>query len=269
MLANIALVTLALSSVVNLLLGYSVLSKNFGGAVNRLFALLSVALVGWSTSEYLGIAGSRFSLALGSDFVFLSLHLIFSFLALQNVSFFLLASYFPEQRLLKRRVFTLLATVFGLLVVVLPFSGDFFAQNMIMDGEHTLMPGPGMMITMISILFFAIAGFVVLKRKLAYLTDQAKNQARYLIVAGAILWVLVPIVDFVLPTIFGWSFAYVLSPVLTLLFALTIAYAIVKQRLFDIRPIAARSVSYGLFLITLVIVYVVVAFGLSSLFTSG
>jgi len=259
MIATIGLVILAASSVANLLLGYVVFNKNRAHRANQLFGVLSVALVGWSTAAHYGILGAS---QLSPDVVFLFLRLVFSFVALQNLAFFLFIAIFPGQRVTINRLFASVITLFGSIMVVLPFSGDFFASYM----DTQLMPGPGMMILMLSILFFAIGGLSVLGSKLRHLDIQSKNQARYLMVAAVILWVLVPVVDFILPTFLGLNFSYILSPVVALLFALTIAYAIIRERLFDIRPVVARSASYGLFLITLVVGYVAIAFAISNFF---
>ncbi len=257
MLAKTALLILVISNIVTLLIGLVAYRKNPESATNRLFGLLSLALIGWSSASYLSNLGDSVSAE-----AFMFTRIAFVFTGLQNLFFLLLIHTFPSTRLLMKRFSVVIVVGFGLVVACLPLSGPFFAADM----HGMLMPGPGMLLLMVSLVIFAIAGITLLVRKLHRLSGPAKNQSRFLIVAAIILWGLVPLSVGVLPILLNLGFAFAVSPLIALLFAMTLAYAVIRQRLFDIRPVAARSLSYGLFLVALVVAYMAVAFGISSLF---
>lgn len=260
MLVKITLITLSLSTIANLGLAYVAVKKNPKGLINLLFALVSFSVVGWSISDFLG-NGQIVHLQPSQTYLFF--RLIVTFLAIQNLAFFMLLKNFPGPRFIMNRLLAVFLIIFSIALSSSPFwLGDKFARQMM----GMIMPGPGMMVFMVSLILFALSGFVVAIRRVRHLSGQSKNQARYMLVATLLLWVGIPFSDFILPTFFGVNYAYAISPLIALLFALTIAYAIVRQRLFDIRPLAARSLSYGLFLATVVIIYVIVAFGITGHF---
>ncbi len=256
MLSKAAVLVLVIANVSTLLIALIAYRKNPDSATNRLFGLLSLSLIGWTTSSYLANQGENIS---AEGFIFLRVAFVFT--GLQNLFFLLLIQTFPSTRLMMKRFWAIVVIGFGLISAGLPFSGPFFAAYT----NDMLKPGPGMMLLMLSILTFTITGITLLVRKLHRLNGPARNQSRFLILAAIILWGLVPLSVGILPIMFNIGLAYALSPVIALLFSITIAYAVVRQRLFDIRPVAARSLSYGLFLLALVVAYVVVAFGISNL----
>ncbi len=256
MLSKAALVILAISNVLTFLIGLIAYRKNPDSATSRLFGLLSLALIGWSTASYIAnLGGSSVS-----ELSYLSMRIAFTFTPLLNLFFLLLVHTFPSPRLLMERFWVVILVGSGLLLAYLPFSGQFFASYK----DNMVMPGLGMTLIMLSMITFTLSGIAILVNKLRSLSGTAKNQSRFLIVAAVILWGLIPVSIALLPMLLDAGFAYFLSPIIVLLFALTIAYAVVRQRLFDIRPVAARSLSYGLFLLVLVVAYMAVAFGISS-----
>jgi signal transduction histidine kinase len=96
-----------------------------------------------------------------------------------------------------------------------------------------------------------------------------RNQLLYLITASVLLLVLVPLTNFVLPIVFTNTTFVALSPLYTFAFAAIIAYAIVRQKLFDIRLVVARSAAYALVVATLALIYGGLIFTVSRLVLGG
>ncbi len=259
MLSQASLLILIISDILTALIAIVAYRKNPNSATNKLFSLLCVALIGWTAASY--FANSDVGVTLSqTNIIFIKIAFVLT--SLQNLFFLLLIKTFPDSSLRISKFWMFLVIMFVLIAGALPFSGPFFISH----NDGMTVPGPGMMVIMLSILVFTITGLTMLVRKLHRLSGIAKNQARFLILAAVIIWALIPLSVGILPILFNLGIAYTLSPLIALLFSLTIAYAVIRQRLFDIRPIAARSLSYSLFLIALVVAYVVVAFGVSSLF---
>lgn len=256
MIAQIGLLALILSVVINAVLGYMAYSKNPSGTANRLFGLLCLSLIGWTITDFLGVLGVADPVR---AFAFIKIALMF--VALQNLCFFLLLGTFPGTRLTMNRLVAGVYTAAAVVAIILPFTGSFFATY-----DTDIVPSVGMMLWMVILVFSIISGFVLLGLRLKRQTGQARNQVRYLVVAAIIVWVLIPITDFILPNLPKDHVAsQAISPIVALLFALTLGYAIIRQRLFDVRPLAARSLAYGLFILTLVVAYVLAAFAIPAL----
>lgn len=255
MINTIGITLLILSSLINLALAIKVYAKNPRASANRLFSLLALSVIGWSTANYLGI-----HIVNTSQYFFL-IKIAFTFLTLQNLFFLLFIGTFPSQRLTLNKLFAIIYIAGSLSVAALPYSGSFFATYT--DG---LNPAMGAMIFMLWLLFSVVAGFILLISRLRHMNGPARNQSRFLLTSAVILWVLIPLHDVVLNTLLPYFFLFrLISPLLALLFSLTLAYAVIRRRLFDIRPIAARTFAYVLFLGVLVVVYVIAAFGVTTL----
>jgi signal transduction histidine kinase len=90
-----------------------------------------------------------------------------------------------------------------------------------------------------------------------------KMQAIYILVGFTVTPLLALITNAIIPSItHSWHSAS-LGPSFTVLLVGTIAYAIIKHRLFDIRSAVARSLAYALAIIALVVIYIVAVFGLA------
>jgi signal transduction histidine kinase len=94
-----------------------------------------------------------------------------------------------------------------------------------------------------------------------------KLQLRYVFMGIGIMAVGTLIVDVVIPVIFGGSNYFWISSLFIVPFIGLSSYAIIKHRLFDIRLLIARSISYSLLLVILGIVYSGGLFIVSTLIT--
>jgi hypothetical protein len=109
-------------------------------------------------------------------------------------------------------------------------------------------------------------GFKALGKKDVAFNKSHRAQIKFIKLAAIVLWVVVPITNLIFTLVFKTLLFTLFSPIYSLAFSSVIAYAIVKQKLFDIRLIVARSVVYGLVLLTLSLMYSTIIFGLSLLF---
>jgi hypothetical protein len=76
----------------------------------------------------------------------------------------------------------------------------------------------------------------------------------------------VPITNFVITQAFKTSYFAKISPIYTLLFASIIGYAIVAQKLFDIKAAVTRSVGYVLVLGSVALIYGAVFYVVDNIF---
>lgn len=236
-------IILIISLIVNAVICVTVLAKNYKSVTNRAFAILIFALVCWTGSTYLSVNSTFAPLFL--------VRFVMFWVVVENTSFYFLTKVFPSKS------FTLslrpkIELLFSLIVMATTLS-PFLFTHLATDSAGVSSPvvGPGMVLFLAHVAWFVVGGIVTVVRRFVKSTGLERAQARSLLIGAAILYALVPISNFIMPLVFNVSFQMILSPIYTTLFAFVIGYSIITQKLFDIRLVVARSVSYILLLVIL------------------
>jgi signal transduction histidine kinase len=239
------------------------LSKNVRSATNILFGVLTVALIGWTTANYLSVTLTD------PNSIFNSIKVIFAFVVLQNMAFLLFVSIFPSIHANTDKLKTRIYIYTSLAIALLALAGVYFkGYEYASDGDFKLLAAPAIVIFIAHAVGSIGWGMKRLIWRYKEATGVLRNQLLYLITASVLLLVLVPLTNFVLPIAFKNTWFVALSPIYTFIFAGIIAYAIVRQKLFDIRLVVARSAAYALVVATLALVYGGLVFGVSQLLLS-
>jgi len=244
------LIILAASATINLLLGLTVYQKNPRSATSRLFLFLTLSFALWSTVNYISLHPFLFAQIVW-------VRLVLACAALLCLAVFLTFTVFPSNSMVgsaKIRSGLILYTLCVMLLVMTPAA---FAVNH--AGNPT--PQPGIAFFTLLVIFSLGGGIVNLAKKLRHATGRTKTQLR-LVVAGLIVtFGLIFISNFLLVVLFNVHNLISFGPAYTLIFCGTIAYAIIRHRLFDIRAVIARSVGYLLVIGAISLVYSVGLFG--------
>ncbi len=229
-----------------------------------MFAVLSSALIGWTTANYLSVKLKE------PEQIFSSIKVIFAFVVLQNMAFFLFVSIFPavhsNLNKLKSRIYIYLSLAIGILAL---FGVFFKGYEYSSDGEFNLLSNPFIGLFMTHAAFSIGWGMKRLISRYRSATGVLRNQLLYLITASILLLILVPLTNFLLPIAFKNTTFIAFSPIYTFLFASIIAYAIIRQKLFDIRLAVARSAAYAMVVATLALIYGGLIFAVSQVLVSG
>ena len=195
--------------------------------------------------------------------------LIFVSVVAQNTFFYMFARVFPDSKW-KHSVRGLSVYLVFSLVVAAAVMSPFVLTAVSADsGAPTTVAGPGMLLFVSHATYSIIVAFRRLIRKYRAASGKSRNQLFILLIASILVWAIVPITNFAVTPIFKTTFFVTISPFYTLAFASIIAYAIVSQKLFDIRAAVARSVGYVLVVATMVGVYVAGLFGIINVFFGG
>jgi signal transduction histidine kinase len=256
---NIGTLILVISNLTIFFVGLFTLYKNTRSSTNRLFALLSLALICWTTANYVSITPQD------SEVVFSSIKLVFTSVVVQNTAFYLFVSTFPLNKIPIRRKPLMIYLASGFVVALAALTGVIFKGYTLDAGVFKLEPSPLIVIFILHALFSIVGGFVRLFRREKKAGVVLKNQLMLLFIASIVLMMVVPLTNFLLPAVFKVNSFVKISPIYTLVFASVIAYAIVKQKLFDIKAVVARSVAYVAMLMLLIAAYGIGLFGISTL----
>jgi signal transduction histidine kinase len=236
-----------------------VLLKNHRNLTNVLFFILSVLLITWAVINFV-ITRDPFS----SSQLLLYRFLLASVIA-QNTFFFLFAHTYPEQKVnvrLKYLVSYLTLSVVAVTVTLTPLV--FASVNYGQAGARPV-PGPGMLLFVLHALISVISGLRTIYKGYKNSFGISRQQFRFIFFGSVILWGVVPFTNFFISMATQTLFFARISPIYTLAFSSIIAYAILTQKLFDIRLAVARSVAYLLSLGFIGLIYGSFIFILSSL----
>lgn len=237
--------------------------KNPKNPVNRIYFIFSIIVFLWIA--FLFIADTSKIVGLSTFFV-RSAVVLSSLLPL----FFLWFSYiFPNYRPV-RTLYLILFSIIPIIFVLTAFSG---MQVIDVDlkpwGAEVVRSGPLYLIQPVYILFYFGLSTYLLYKKSRHSKGQQRSQIN-LIIFGTLFALIVNIITNNILVALGSSKYWVLVGTASfLVFVGCIAYAIIRHKLFDIRAVVARAVTYLGAIVTLAAVYGFVIFRVITLFTEN
>lgn len=254
-------IILALVAVAYLLLGVVVLVKNPRQKLNQTFFFLLVSLVGWvwanTLSNLTNIPDRQILIYNYATFLFpaLSVYFVLKFILILSGNYKKLSPVI--------RIVMIAATA---LAAVLGASPHVIAGIQKSASGNIIIFGPLVSYYFLDIIGFGLAIIALLVVGLRNKRGLEKSRLQ-LVSLGIFLTLVVSVATNLLVPIFADNFALsTLGPVSTIGMVAGFAYAIIRQKLFDIRLVVARSVMYILLLISLAAVYALAMFGLTQLF---
>ncbi|HEX5797623.1 MAG TPA: ATP-binding protein [Candidatus Saccharimonadales bacterium] len=248
------IVVLVFSSVINVLLGMVVYLKNPRSATSRFFALLTASFALWSWASYFSVNPIFFSQLFW-------VRLVIMLAAFLCLSVFLTFTTFPARSIEGNRLISKLAVVYALFVMVVSQTPMIF----IADRQDNPVPNFGIVFFAILVILFLGGGIFNLFNKYRQSEGNTRDQIRFVILGLIGSFSLIFLTNFMLVIFFDIRSLIPLGPAFTLIFSISMAYAIIRHKLFDIKRAVARSVAYLLSLGFIGIVYGVTIFSLSSL----
>lgn len=247
--------------IVNLLLGFLVLSQNAKSMVNRTFFIMVVSMVLWMVSSFL------------TDNALVEYRLVWAKLAfvfpvVVTSSFALFAQSFSFKSTLESGSAKYIITT-GFIGVVLSITNLVVGGIVTSDRSTAINPGLLYSVYIIIVLFLTLNGVWHLVMNTKKKELQQSTQA-LLVLVGFItgfIWIL--LTNVLVPLVWVSSDSPSFGPIGTVFFVVLTAYAIIRHGLFDIKFTAVRSVAYGLSILALGGIYYAVAYLVSVAFFQG
>lgn len=257
------LTVLLLTAVINLVLGLVVYLKNPRVLTNRLFILLAFSLVLWSIVNYISV----YPIALNQ---LAWIRLVIFCGALLNLSVFLTFLAYPAQTMKPHyRKLAKIAVVATCFVMPLTLSPLVFSKLSVVNGSASPVPGPGIPIFMLHTLALVGGSVYIIIKKYKSSRGIIRNQLRLVLFGITGTFFLIVLANFLFVVVLNITALVPFGPAFTIIFSSSLAYGIIRHRLFDIRAAVARTLAYVLSLGTIIATYGVVIFGFSETFIQG
>lgn len=260
MLQNIFLI---IAVVLNLLLAVFVYAKNKNSATHQLFVGLIISLVAFLLINYMSLHPAFFS------------QLTWIRLDLFAASYMFLLSYitfivFPRSHFIKPSPFRRSVGIYTVVVSFLTLTPFVFSSLDTSSGSANPVPALGIVFFAIQQIGLLVLIFLTLKRRLKNARGREREQFKYIIFGLVATFGSIIFFNLVMVQVFKITSLVFVSNISSIFFTGAFTYAIVKQRLFDIRLVVARSVTYLFSIVTIASVYGILAFSLvDTLFASA
>jgi len=240
------------------LLGLVVYTRNHQSNINRYFGLLSLAVLSWTTMNYLSDNVSTHVL------LFTRLAFLAGVLVISATLAFM--SRFPVESIFKWSTGTIVQVVLATLVSIIIFTPWFIRSIGLADNHIHL--GNLYWLYLLFVVYSLVLFVIAIYRQNKAVRSSVEKQQFRIVAGGLITYAAIAVtLNVIVPTFYGdWSISR-FGPAFTLLLIGTVAYSIIRYKLFDIRLVVARSLAYIGSLGALVLIYgVITLVVLSSIF---
>lgn len=238
--------------VANSILGLIVYLNSPQKVSSRYFALMCFSLSLWAGFNYLADYQLSNTL-LWTRLTFFAITFGITFLVLFLNSF--------PQKVIKARFFGLITIIIASAIAVTTLSPQFIPGVTIIGAVSNVQTGYlyPLFIVFLAVFFIALIYLMITSWRRSNSED--KSRLKFLIFGIVALAILAALTNFVLPLILGTNNLAKFGSLFTLIFVSATAYAIIRHSLFDLRMVVARSFTYALTIITIGLVYGLLAFG--------
>jgi signal transduction histidine kinase len=251
---------LVLVTTINISLAALVFLKSKRSEITLSFIALVIGLSAWA------ITNALFFIANTREEAFFFAQLSYMSGILITTSFWYFSLVFPtsQQRITPlHKLFIPAATILIWMIIWIP--GLILQDVDITPGQQSLMTGPGLPLFGAFFVLTLGWGFINTIRNFLHTRGISKAQLAYILWGAAITAILGTSTNLILPLLGNYQLVW-LGPDFATIFIGTIAYTIIRHRLFDIRIIIKKTVIYSGLLAFVIGTYSLIIFTLASLF---
>jgi PAS domain S-box-containing protein len=257
------LAILLLTSFANLTLGLAVWRKSPSHLINRRFALLSIAVTGWTLSNGFVITyGDGPAGVIWARAAFLCAAAI-------PLSFFLFVSVFPTARPSLPPAVTRFFLICGFAVFGLTATPLIARTTSLLNGVLHVVYGPLHLVFATYLVGGLAYSLVFLYRKLRILTGAERLQVSYVFLGTLLAIVGGTVTNLVIPLVFHSSKFSHFGPLFTILMVSFIAHAIIRYRLMNIKVVIRRGIVYFIAIATVSAAFLAILSVASNLLATG
>ncbi|PIP73899.1 MAG: hypothetical protein COW88_00545 [Candidatus Lloydbacteria bacterium CG22_combo_CG10-13_8_21_14_all_47_15] len=241
--SNLDLLSVAIAVAAIGVLGFTVYYSNKKSATALAFFLFSIITIAWSIANYFqyNISDPEFSFRLTKIVIYLATWHAFLFFHLFYV--------FPKEHFALPNIYKRVLIPFVAIASLVTLTPLVFESigAIGQDGHITkIINGPAIALFGTTVLSFILTGLYLLIQKMRSATGTEKHQLRIILIGTLLTFILLIIFNFILPVFFNNSDYIPLGAVFLLPFVMFTAYAIFRQRLFDIKVLGTSFLIFVL-----------------------
>ena len=252
-----------LTVLANAVLGLVIVRRNYRSATNRLFGLLTFIISIWAVLNY-------FSLQTVNPIEALFwIRAVMVSVAVMFPVIYLLAWVFPYVDYKVKGYLSFVVVLSTLFMVALSASPLIFEAVKVVEGKITPVPGRLIFLFGIHVIVYLLLTLVTLIQKKKATGGIYGAQIMMMSLGLGFTFVTSFITTFIFVVVMGATNMVILGPAYSIFLVGFIAYAIVRHRFLDITFLVARTVSYSLLLVVVVVVYSLLVFATSGLLPEG
>lgn len=253
-----AVATLVLTAVIILLFGSTVFARTYRKNYGLYFAFSLLGVILWCVGDLIVLfARDRNLLHFGAELFYIGPMIIPIFIWFFAISY-------PENRRIKPPVWLFASVLFLAYAFVFLRNVDFFIKEIVVTDTLNLPTPqlPGFLLYAGFLSFFFMVAYWAFFTKIRRLHGLNRNQVLYTFYGALIASVPALLTNLSLPVL-GYRNVIWVGPFFALFFAAAVTLAIVRHRLFDIRPVIVRSLGYALTIVVVSATYGALVFGLA------
>lgn len=251
-------VLITLVAITQCLLALLVYLQKRHSVTHRIFSLLLLANLGWAVVNYISslqAAGGTLE----------TIRIVMTFVVTENTLLYLFARDYPSRTSMVKVKTLWWLLPFSAITAAATLSPYLFTSVSIVHGHAQPNPGPLMILFIMHMTYTLGYALASLIQKLRHSSGKSRTQLQLILFAVIVNWPVVALTNFGLVLVVRTTFFIKYSPLYGLAFDSIIAYAIMAQKLFDIRLAITRFVTYLLLLLTIAVTYGLIFMGLSNL----
>lgn len=238
------IIIVIISFLLNFLLGMFVLFKNPKSTTHRAFFVTALLLGAFAVVNVVSIHPTVFG-----QLAWIRLDIFVG--ALLFLFVYLTFDAFPENKFKRSSWFRRILVLYSLIIAALTLTPVIFNHLDVTPTGVQPVPTPAIALFVIEQITLLVASFVVLIKKYKHAQGREREQYKFIFTGIFLALGFILFFNFFLVQVFKITAFLPLSSFATLFFTGAFAYAIVRQRLFDIRTVVARSVAFILVLGTI------------------
>ena len=246
----LSLVILTVSIAVSLLVGCFVYIRNPKQILNRIYAISTISSIIFSIFNYI---------SLGTVHRLIDVRIVMASTSVAIAGIYYIIYFINKDTKFQRLNIIIL---FSTIIVIILDSSSYVFKGLSKGNNPIPIPSYGIVIYLFHFLtLLFLSGFVLIKGIIKK-NGIIQQQNKYLLIGVIPILLIAPITSFIFPILLNNPHFIYLSPIYAMFFVCMVGYTIIKHGLFDIKPIIARALTYGLSLSIVAAIYGFIMLGL-------
>ncbi len=244
---NIDFLLLGIAIAGNLILGFVVFFNQKKSTTNKLLFVFTIINSIWSLVTYLSYTVTDKQLALWL------VRLVMFFATVHGSMFLFLVNAFPGEKLRMKKKYAYTISSLVILTMVLSLTPFLFSDIDFISGRVPQpKPAPGIVVFIFVTISAIVSGIFSLIKRTIKSSGTEKNQYKYLLIGAIIMFASILSLDFLLPSFFNDTRFIPLSALFTLPFVVSVSYAIIRHRLFNVRVVGTALLVFALSIVSFI-----------------